>query len=298
MLSLGQGSLNLSTAGGSIAVDPQDNLYITEIEKHQILKITPDGIVSVFAGSTTGAAGNADGHGSEARFSLSENAGLAMDAERQCLYLSDPGNQSLRRISFDGEVSTLISNFGGGIGKIAFSPEALYVSNSSATTRMWKVALPGGSYSSVLVAHTHPDVRHAVDPMGNIYSMQIGVFTSRIGIATLTGSSWTKNFSWVGGAIGFVDAVGSAARFGVLTGFTLADPDHLMVLDPENLALRSANIHTAEVTTPFQAAQGFADGNLSEAKMSTTLTDLAVGSDGSIYILDAGNNVVRKVMLR
>jgi len=303
ILSLGHGQLQLSTAGGSIAVDNQENVYVLEIGQHRVMKITPGGQVSLFAGSTTGSEGNQDGTGENARFRLTETAGLAYDRNTNVLYLTDPGNRALKRISMQGTVSTVIANLGDVPGKIALKPDGseLFVSNVGYTTRQWIVAMPAATFRSVSLSHGNRHVRHAVTQQSVVYSQQIATFTGAIGIYTPNGSGgWTGGgFGWAGASSrGYLDAVGGAARFGVITGFTLDGPDHLMVLDPDNSALRRVNVHTAEVTTAFRASSGFADGDFRQAKWSANLRDLDVGSDGSIYVLDCGNNAVRKVMLR
>jgi sugar lactone lactonase YvrE len=74
-------------------VDGSGNVFATN--GNTIVKITPAGAVSTIAGSST--QGFADGPGSQAQF-YSPNA-LALDADGN-LYVSDEGNQRIRKISF------------------------------------------------------------------------------------------------------------------------------------------------------------------------------------------------------
>ena len=66
-----------------------------------IRKITPDGRVSAFAGSTSG---YADGQGATALFG--PGLGMAIDANDN-IYVADAYNRKIRKITPDGYVSTL-----------------------------------------------------------------------------------------------------------------------------------------------------------------------------------------------
>lgn len=298
VLSYGAGNLQISS-GGSLAVDDQGNMYVLEIDQHRIMKITPQGQVSHFAGSSSGQSGDRDGMGNAALFSLSPNAGLSFDSRQQRLYLSDAGNQKLKTISLAGEVETLIASLPGAPGKMAALPGKLLITNASSAYSMWEVSLPSGQLSSISVTHSLPQVRPGWDPAGSIYSMHIGVFNASIGRSAPSGSGWSKTLSWAGKfAKGFVDGVGPAAQFGVITGYAMGDDQHLLILDPDNYALRKADIQTAEITTAVKGSAGFADGLLTEAKFSDQMADIYVASDGTAYILDCGNQAVRKVMFR
>lgn len=301
--SLGHGQLNLSTEDGSITVDNQGNVYVLEIDNHRVMKITPQGSVSLFAGSNSGSSGNQDGVGTNVRLQLTNTAGLAYDKNENIIYLTDPGNRALKSISMDGEVNTIISDLGSIPGKIALRPDGkeMFISNVGSTTRNWRVLLPAATFTDMFMQHGNPHVRHAYTQDSNLYSQQIATFTGAIGINRPNGSGgWTSGgFGWAGAsARGYVDAVGGDARFGVITGIAIDGVDHLMILDPDNLALRRVDVHTVEVTTAYRGEQGYADGDFRQAKWSSTLMDLVVGPDGHVYVLDCGNNAVRKVMLR
>lgn len=81
-----------------IAIDKTGNLYITGID-NLIKKISPNGLVTVFAGS--GASGSANGNGTNATFN--GPTGMAFDAEGN-LYVSDNGTM-IRKITPSGDVT-------------------------------------------------------------------------------------------------------------------------------------------------------------------------------------------------
>lgn len=84
-----------------IAVDANGYLYVTDLY-NRIFKITQDGTTSIFAGSTN--AGNVDGTGTSARFKSPYGLTISKDGN---LYVSDGYNNSIRKITSEGIVTTI-----------------------------------------------------------------------------------------------------------------------------------------------------------------------------------------------
>jgi sugar lactone lactonase YvrE len=84
-----------------IVADASGNLYVSDYGNHCIRKITPAGVVSTFAGTTT--PGYSDGSPTAARFSYPH--GLAIDAVGR-IYVADRSNNRIRRIDAAGAVTT------------------------------------------------------------------------------------------------------------------------------------------------------------------------------------------------
>eukprot|EP01129_Flabellula_baltica_P003681 TRINITY_DN1342_c0_g1_i3.p1 TRINITY_DN1342_c0_g1~~TRINITY_DN1342_c0_g1_i3.p1 ORF type:complete len:315 (+),score=89.94 TRINITY_DN1342_c0_g1_i3:260-1204(+) len=78
-----------------------DWLYVCDSWNHRIRKITRDGVVSTFAGSSYG---YQDGKGEEAMFN--DPYGICYSPQDDCLYVCDQGNHRIRKITRDGVVST------------------------------------------------------------------------------------------------------------------------------------------------------------------------------------------------
>jgi len=88
---------------GGIAVDTTGNLYVVQPSHTRILKITPSGRISTFAG-TPYCFGGIDGQSSKARFVY---PGYITIDRRGNLFVTDHVAQTIRKISPTGRVSTL-----------------------------------------------------------------------------------------------------------------------------------------------------------------------------------------------
>ncbi len=108
------GNMTTDAAGHLYAVDGR---YKTESKVGPtIRKITPSGLVSTLAGNPNADPGHADGHGTAALFSVdwperTMTASLAVDNQGN-VYVSDPANSVIRKITPDGQVSTPVGQVG------------------------------------------------------------------------------------------------------------------------------------------------------------------------------------------
>ncbi|MBY0245537.1 MAG: putative Ig domain-containing protein, partial [Sphingobacteriaceae bacterium] len=87
-----------------LAVDAQGNVYAADSGNNCIHKITKEGGISIFAGN--GDAGFVNGK-KDRQASFNRPSGLAFDAEGT-LYVADAGNNAIRKISKDGNVTTFL----------------------------------------------------------------------------------------------------------------------------------------------------------------------------------------------
>jgi len=181
-----------------IVVDSQGNVFIADSRNNLIRKITPEGVVSTFAGSTQG---YQDGTGSAAQFYWPYK--LAIDTQDN-LYVAESANRRIRKITPGGVVSTLAGSGGFGLD----SGEAL-ASQAKFQEPLSIAVIPDGS--SVFVMDLHA-VRQIVDGR----------------VVTLAGS----------GTSGTADGVGAAAAFNIPRGLTILPDGNLMVADSQNHRLR------------------------------------------------------------
>jgi sugar lactone lactonase YvrE len=104
----GEGTAARFNRPHGIVADKEGNLYIADTFNHRIRKVTPQGEVSTLAGSgvvgKTQLDGAIDGPGNTAKFN--NPIGLTIDQDGK-LYLTDYWNHRIRKVTPQGEVSTL-----------------------------------------------------------------------------------------------------------------------------------------------------------------------------------------------
>lgn len=89
----------------AVAVDKRGNVFVADSYNDLIREITADGNVITIAG--TGSPGLNDGNASMAAFNTP--SGVAVDRQSN-LFVADTGNSAIRKITPQGEVSTVIAN--------------------------------------------------------------------------------------------------------------------------------------------------------------------------------------------
>jgi len=98
----GTGSGATFNGPNGIAVDASGNVYVADQNNNEIRMITPAGVVTTIAGSTT--AGSADGVGTAASFSTPSGVDLDVSGN---IYVTDRGNYLIRMITPAGVVTTV-----------------------------------------------------------------------------------------------------------------------------------------------------------------------------------------------
>jgi sugar lactone lactonase YvrE len=92
----------------SIAIDKEDNLYVSDKRNPKIRKITPQGIVSTFAGSETG---DLDGIGTSAKLNYPNN--FTFNSQGELLFLDHTYSPvviyKIKKVKPNGEVTTLFT---------------------------------------------------------------------------------------------------------------------------------------------------------------------------------------------
>ncbi|GAB3932476.1 NHL repeat-containing protein [Mucilaginibacter myungsuensis] len=195
------GTLTTATfsAPQGMVADAQGNLYVSDSFNNQIRKISTGGQVTIFAGST--APGYTEGTGTAARFYSPQN--LAIDATGN-IYVSDVGNNVIRKITPAGVVSTFAGN-----GKPGFAD------GSGSTVRFYN---PAGM---------------AFDGSGNMFVADRS--NNRIRKITPTGVVSTYAGQASGG---FNDGEALACRFNNPTAVAIDAQNNVYVADKTNNALR------------------------------------------------------------
>ncbi len=291
------GGLALLYYPTNLAVDAQGNIYVADSYNDKIRKITPDRVMTTFAGSTLG---YEDGTSAEAKFN--RPTVLALDSYGN-LYVGESGGLRIRKITPDGNVTTVAGDGTAGlIDGVGIAAQ---------------IDIPGGI---------------VVDAQGNVYFTQ----TNFNGIRKISPSGVVSTFVG-SQTPGYAEGTGTAARFNQAFSLVIDATGYLYVSDNQNARIRRIspagvvttflkrnspnemyNI-TMDASGNFYIVQG--DSNKSEIVQYDTqgrinkiaggemgyqdgtgdiakfgyITGMTTDADGALYVSDLLNNVVRKI---
>ncbi len=205
---------------GGVALDAAGNVYVADISNHIIRKITPDGMVSTFAGQAN-IAGHLDGIGSAAQFLYPE--GVAVDSAGN-VYVADTGNNTIRKVSPTGSVITLAG----------------------------LAATSGSTDGTAPAARFFNPTGIAVDPAGNVYVVDSYNDTIR----KITPGAVVSTLAGVARNLGSADGMGAAARFSNPYGIAVDPAGILYVADNRNHTIRKITPDGMVKTVVGQAEVG------------------------------------------
>ena len=254
----GTGTAARFLAPCGVAVDALNNVYVADGGNNNVRKITPDAVVTTFAG-LAGTEGSVDGTGTDARFFTP--CGIATDGLDN-VYVADVNNLTIRRITPAGVVSTLA-----GLAGVS--------GNADGTGAAARFALP----RSV-----------ATDSAGNIFVAD----TLNHTIRRITPAGVVSTVAGVAGLSGSVDGTGSAARFLFPGGVAVDGAGNVLVADTDNHTIRKMTPTGAVGTYAGTAgAAGSADGLGSAARFRSP-AGIAADAAGNVYVADRSNHTIRK----
>ncbi len=291
----GTGSAARFFTPGGVAADAAENIYIADTFSHTVRKITPAGVVTTLAGQT-GVPGYLDGTGRIARFF--RPSGIAVDATGT-LYLAD-GDTAIRRITPAGVVTTVTRDvyLPSGLtvdrtGNLIFA-DLLLSSNGAPSRHRIRRLSPNGALTTVAdqgigVPGSYRRLSLAVDAAGTIYTADDSGDT----IQKISSTGQISVLAGYPGQTGTTDDTGAAARFNGPSGLAFDAAGNLFVTDNDSTIRRITP--GGEVTTvagqPGDAGATEGVGGFARFRGPT---DLAFDPAGNLYVVDTGNNIIRK----
>lgn len=244
----------------AVALAPDGSLYVADSDNHLIRKISPSGRVSTVAGLTN-EEGASDGAGKQARFSAPQ--GLTVDSAG-AVYVADTGNETLRKITPAGLVSTVA----GQAGKSGHRDAA-----GAAARFSGLMGVQVDAVGTIWVVDGDNHVLRQVTPQGLV-------------------STWVGSVDKPGNT----DGTGSHARFNSPSGLARDAAGNVYVADTFNEVIRKIT-PTGEVTTLAGWAPNPGKGNgTGQGARFDQPQSVAVDPAGVLYVADRENHTLRKVL--
>ena len=237
----GTGTAATFTQPYGIAIDPSDNLFVTDKVRHVVRKITPAGVVTTFAGSAS--SGSSDGTGTGASFFLPR--GIAIDDSGN-FYVGDSGNSLIRKIDSSGVVSTfatgIFSQFAtitGGSLYTASGTTIKQVTSQGVISVFAGSATQGGLDGTGAAARFYSPWGFTADCAGNLYVGDYFV------IRKITPDGVVTTIAGEGGAFmaGNSNGDGTQASFWETGGLAFDSSSNLYVADMQNNLIRKISFY-------------------------------------------------------
>jgi len=259
-----------------VAVDFAGNLYIADTMNHVVRKVSTTGTITTIAG--TGTAGFAGDGGPATAAMLNQPLGVSVD-EVGGVYIADSLNHRIRRVSSNGTITTVA-----GSGVAGFS----------------------GDGGAATLAQFNGPAGVAVDPTGALVIADTG--NNRARVVSLFGVINTA--AGVGNQAVITDSgVATSTFLSQPHGIAVDSNGALYVADSANNEIRkvttSGSISTIAGTgipgSSGDAGTTGTGGIVSAPDVPATLaqlnypTDIALDKSGNLYIVDSGNNRVRRL---
>jgi uncharacterized protein (TIGR03437 family) len=248
-----------------LAIGANGTVFIADENNWRIRAVSPQGVISTVAGNGSN---TFSGDGAQATTAgFSDVLSVVVDSSGN-LYVADPSNRRIRKISSSGIVTTIA-----GIGTEGYTGD-------------------GGQATSAEIGRP---TALALDPAGNLYFTDSSPFAMRVrriatnGIITTVAGNGVTSFGGDG-----LQATSAALNFPL--GIAFDSAGNYYIADAGNNRVRkvsTAGVITTAAGTGSAAFSG--DGGQATAAALNLPSDVVVDLSGNLYIADAGNNRIRKV---
>lgn len=284
-----------------VAIDGNGDLRVADQRNHTIRKVTAGGDVTTVAGAAP-VLEHADGTGSAARFR--EPTGVAVDGDGN-VYVADRDGQSIRKVTPEGVVTTLVANIPGPLvnptglaldtaGNLYVAVQGLNtiakVTAGGAVTTLAGTASEGGSNDGTgSAARFNLPSAVATDSAGNVYVAD----TNNSTIRKITPQGVVTTLAGQAGVHGHNDGPAADASFAFPTSIAVDSAGNVYVTS--NQTIRKV---TAEGVVSTLAGRpdmlGSTDGAGDDARFYLP-RGIAVDRTGNVYVADSANSTIRRI---
>ena len=287
-----------------VTVDHTGNVFVADTNNNAIRMITPAGVVTTLAGSG-GRQGSSDGVGSAAGFR--EPHGIGIDSNGN-LYVADFGNNTVRKVTSAGVVTTLAGHVGSEGGTDGTGTAALFkglqflavdandnIYVTEAANKVVRKITTSGVVTTLTTGTPPPfgEPRGVVaDSAGNLYVAD----SMDSVIRKVTSSGVVSVFAGISRTPGSDDGTTTTARFNAPFGVGLDVQGRLYVADTENNTIRVIANGTVTTFAGLAGRTSSVDGTGADARFEDPYA-LAVDGSGNIFVADATDHSIRKITL-
>ena len=252
-----------------LAIDANNNLYVTDSYNNRVCKITSDGSVTTFATGFNGP------------------YGLSIDANNN-LYVADTDNNSVCKITSDSSVTTFATGFNGPYGLSIDGLGNIYVADtdnnqiSKITSDRNKTVFAGDGSSGTTNGYrtdaqfNRPEAV-TFDTYGNMY---IADYNNNL-IRKIT-SDQVSTFAGMNGELNSPE------------GLTCDANGTLYITDSDNNRICKIGTDGTIITIAGDGSSGTANGPGMNAQFNYPF-GIVFDTNANIYVSDAGNNLIRKL---
>ncbi len=248
-----------------IVLDANNNIYISDPNNQRIRMINSStGILTTIAGN--GTAGYSGDGGPATAAEINYPASIAVDATGN-LFIADQNNNVIRKVDGSGIITTVA-----GTGNTGYSGDG---SPATATDMGFPYGLAFDNNGTLHVSLYYEAKVLKIENLTNV-------------VTTVAGS--TFGYSGDGGPA-------IAAEMSGPWGIAFDYANNLYIADFENERVRKVNTSGIISTIAGTGSIGFTgDGGPATAARLSGPTDVRVGPDGSVYIAEYNNHIVRRIV--
>ncbi len=249
-----------------LAVAADGTLYIADNYTHRIRRVATDGIISTFAGNGTAGFSGDGGPAIAASLNNPTDITLGLDGS---LYIADSSNSRVRRVGLDGIINTVAGN-GGDPGR-------------------WWTPIADGTAATQASFYNLQSI--AIGPDGSLFVKDEPRSILRVDASGITNTVVSIGFINDGGI-----ALGSDGS--VYFSQAIDNYNHMVAIKrvrPDGTLTTLVNGTSCQpiLGDPYPACLG--DGGEALYAGLVAVHGMAIGADGTVFISDAGHDLVRAI---
>jgi sugar lactone lactonase YvrE len=267
-----------------IAAASDGTVYITDGANDSIRRMTADGRVSTIAGDTTRTGAPTNTTGDLVSFILP--AGIAVSPDGSVVYVVDYGAHLICRLQLSSPNADPTDSANWNVRVIAGTGTLGYTNGDGAAAQFqfpWDVAI-GAKDETLYVTDTSLNKVRLLRLIGSN-----ATDAADWDVSLLAGSDATTSTS------GYVDDLGSLARFNLPLGITVGPDSNIYVADQSNARIRVLTAQGQVTTLAGNGSLTFADSLDGATAKMNVMYGLAADKAGYVYVAENSLDALRRV---